>query len=191
MPNWCENQLSIYGPKEEVTSLFEKIKKPVVDHENQEFNILENLYPTPSQLLVGNAATLEKDWSEQQKINNQELGYSDWYGWRNENWGTKWGDCETHLAQTLTASPNNFATVAFSFDTAWAPPIEAFHKIASDYPKILFCLYYQEPGMGFCGKNVWANGECQEQESADLITDYFDEEYLYETYNTQEEEENE
>ena len=37
---------------------------------------------------------------------------------------------------------------------AWGPPIEAFDKISQDFPKILFCLYYEEPGMGFCGRKV-------------------------------------
>jgi hypothetical protein len=36
--------------------------------------------------------------------------------------------------------------------------------------------------MGFCGTNVWANGECVESTESELVSRYFDESYLYDTY---------
>jgi hypothetical protein len=184
MPNWCENRLSIAGPKEDISNIFEKIKNQDPDGKNQTYQIFENLYPTPPELNIGDAPVGSANWTEQQKSNLKKFGYTDWYDWRNDKWGTKWGDCETHLAQDIFTNSDGISTVAFYFDSAWAPPIEGFHKIASDYPNLLFCLYYQETGMGFCGRNVWANGECVEEDSADLITDYFDEDYLYNEYIT-------
>jgi hypothetical protein len=183
MPNWCENRISIYGPTPKIEEIFEKIKTPVED--GQEFNILENLYPTPQELNIGHAPM--NNLTDQQIANKEKYGYPDWYQWRIDHWGTKWPDTDTGLNEAVMNNSDGYGILNFYFDSAWAPPIEAFHKISSDYPELIFCLYYQEPGMGFCGKNIWAKGECQEEESAELITDYFDEQYLYEFYNNEEE----
>lgn len=176
MPNWCENLLSIYGTKDEMDKIINTIKT-----EDSEYQILEKLYPTPADLLIGDAPM--SDLTEKQIENKEKHGYTDWYEWRIDHWGTKWPESDLHLSQEYTEYTDQ-AVIAFRFETAWAPPIEAFNKISSDWPNILFCLYYQETGMGFCGRNVWANGECVEEDSADLITDYFDEDYLYNEYIT-------
>ena len=80
--------------------------------------------------------------------------------------------------------------IAFNFETAWAPPVEAFNEITKRYPNILFCLYYEEPGMGFCGRNVWGSGEQQEEMQTDLVSKWFEEDWLYDQYITDVQQEN-
>ncbi len=50
------------------------------------------------------------------------------------------------------------SSLVFSFDCAWSPPVEAFNKIAEDYPQLDFYLTYEEPGMCFRGYARWNEG---------------------------------
>jgi len=174
MPNWCENNLSIYGKKENMTKFME-----VITIGNEEYSLLEKLYPTPEELNIGDVSMTP---DEQQLSNFEKFGYKSWYDWRIAKWGTKWPESSLSIGQDYTEYADGHAVIAFNFETAWAPPTDAFEKIAEDYPNLLFCLYYEEPGMGFCGKNIWANGECQENYHSELVQNYFDEEYLYKEY---------
>ena len=66
----------------------------------------------------------------------------DWYDWRVKNWGTKWdgGDGRFNDDQT-----------AFTFDTAWSPPLPIIKKLA-ELTGQTFILQYMELGMFFCGE---------------------------------------
>ena len=66
----------------------------------------------------------------------------DWYGWRVENWGTKWTGYDGRFNDDQTA---------FSFETAWSPPLPIIKKLA-EITGQTFILGYIEEGMFFCGK---------------------------------------
>lgn len=176
MPNWCENNLSIYGKIEDMQKIME-----IITIEDGQFSLLETLYPTPDELMMGNVPFVS---NEQMKENAKKYGFESWYDWRIAHWGCKWPESSLAIGQEYTKHDDGTAVIAFNFETAWAPPIEAFDKISEDYPNLLFCLYYQEPGMGFCGTNVWANGEQVESTEAELVSSYFDEEYLFDKFIT-------
>lgn len=151
----------------------------VISLDGGEYSLLEKLYPTPEELNIGNVSMTP---DEQQIRNKEKYGYASWYDWRISKWGTKWPESELRIGQEYTINSDGTATIAFNFDTAWGPPIEAFNKISKDYPNLLFCLYYEEPGMCFCGNNIWAKGNCVQAEQAELISRFFDEDYLYQEY---------
>jgi len=174
MPNWCENHLSIYGPDDDMQNILDVIRIGEDD-----YMLLESLYPTPIELMIGDASIIP---DEKQLDNLTNYGYKSWYEWRIAKWGCKWPESDLSVGQDYTNNGDGTSVIAFNFDTPWAPPIEAFDKISQDYPNLLFCLYYEEPGMGFCGSDVWAKGEKQQSESGDLISKYFDEQHLYEEY---------
>ncbi len=67
---------------------------------------------------------------------------NDWYSWRVENWGTKWDGYEGRF---------NYDQNAFSFCTAWSPPLPIIKKLA-EITGQTFVLTYIEEGMFFCGK---------------------------------------
>ena len=140
---------------------------------------MHNLYPTPEDLLIGDAP-FGRDTPEQ-LANKEKYGYADWYEWRNSHWGCKWGESDLMVTEYPVVE-NDVWTVGFRFETPWGPPIEGLNHIAKEWPKIMFCLYYEESGMGFCGRNVWADGEDKESSQSELISDYFDEDYLYDEY---------
>lgn len=173
MPNWCENLLSITGNDDDMDKFME-----VITLENGSFSLLEKLYPTPEELMIGDVS-MEPD---QQQIENQKiLGYKSWYEWRIEKWGCKWAESRLYVKQDYQRH-FEYSQIVFCFETPWGPPIEAFDKISGDWPRLLFCLYHEEPGMGFCGRDVWAKGKRQETEQGTLIQSHFDEEDLYEEY---------
>lgn len=62
-----------------------------------------------------------------------------WYGWRCENWGTKWN------AYAQSIIDRDDTTVTIKFDTAWSPPlpfIEALRKrLEDDFPSDKFEVY--------------------------------------------------
>ena len=85
------------------------------------------------------------------------------YDWCVSNWGTKWdvgGD-----NGYIRPNPN---TLKISFDSAWAPPLEAYRKM-EELGFEVKAMYY-EPGMAFAG----------------LYEDGFDDYYEYSDMNAAE-----
>lgn len=182
MPNWCENQLSITGKKDELTKLLN------IADVNGEYKLLETLYPMPEELNISSTfGEADDQLKKLHEVNKEKYGHTDWYSWRNANWGCKWPESDLRIAQELSDNNDGTWTIALDFETPWGPPIEAFEKIASDYPSLLFCLYYEEPGMGFCGNNIWAKGECVDSSQSEIVNRHFDEQYLYDLYMEKEE----
>ena len=70
-----------------------------------------------------------------------------WYDWCVNNWGTKWDIAEAYIGNDADEDE-----IDFSFETAWAPPVEAFRHWAEQDGRINYRLYYFEEGMGFVGE---------------------------------------
>jgi hypothetical protein len=67
-----------------------------------------------------------------------------WYEWNINNWGTKW-DASIYDFERL--DDNN---IRINFDTAWGPPTALYdYLFENGYDTT---AYYDECGMGFCGK---------------------------------------
>ena len=171
MPNWCTNVLSICGPQSEIDGFIDSCKN---DDADSDFTILENLYPVPDDLKHVSSrfgSVADDDPDRDQKLKNIEnYGAPDWYDWCNTNWGTKWADCHTEKVYENDCHPSQgsdeediLKKVMFRFDSAWAPPCEGFDTIAMLFPKLVFDLRYEEPGMCFQGFRIWANGELKSQ----------------------------
>jgi hypothetical protein len=67
---------------------------------------------------------------------------ADWYEWRIRRYGTKW-DVTPSLAVTDDQ-------INFSFESAWAPPLEFFKHLAETYG-LHYQIQYSEPGCCFGG----------------------------------------
>lgn len=157
MPNWCQNKLTVTGPK----AMLDKFIADAVDHRNVKNGdeptelSLDKLYPTPTDNEIKNSKkALPKNATKEQKLLAALFAGStpDWYTWRVTNWGTKWDV----TAQVINHEPKK---IVYEFDSAWAPPIEAFKKISNDYPDLKFALNYREDGMGYRGKTVVYDGD--------------------------------
>ena len=98
------------------------------------------------------------------------------YDWCVSNWGTKWdvgGD-----NGYIRPNPN---TLKISFDSAWAPPLEAYRAM-EELGFEVKAMYY-EPGMCFCGiyedgsDDYYEYDEMTAGEVADTIPTELDEEF--------------
>ena len=143
MPNWCNNNIEIIGPKAKVDKLIEGAKKG---------NLLDTMYPMPKELVDPTSPSSATD-KPQPKVD----GFDNWYDWRISNWATKW-DVDVYEGsiqeqEELFGKDDGDKKVTFGFDSAWGPPIGACAEYLDKNNDMSIRLIYNEPGMDFCG--VW------------------------------------
>jgi hypothetical protein len=145
MPNWCSN--NIHLQHEDPKMVKRAVDSLIEGKFFQEFiPCPEELYDTES--TMGYATS--KDHEKQMQENVSKHGYTDWYSWCTDNWGTKWDvGCEEVLSIN-SGYNDNTTEIQFYFDSAWCPPIKAYEKLTEMGFDIQ--AYYYEPGCSFCGK---------------------------------------
>ena len=140
MPNWCNNNLTL---THEDPAMIQRAADAL-----QRGEFLQEFCPVPESLHI--VAGRVGDGDEQKKLeedtaeNIRVHGYGNWYDYCVNEWGTKWdvGGDDGVL--------NDFdGGIIVGFDSAWAPPIQAYEKLEELGFKIL-AMYY-EPGMAFAG----------------------------------------
>jgi hypothetical protein len=143
MPNWCNNYLEL---EHEDPAMIERAKTAFA-----EGKLLNEFIPVPEDLhivsgSVGPKGSPEQDELElKEELNRITHGYSTWYDFCVNEWGTKW-DVGGDGDQAKVDGPNN---ISMNFDSAWAPPINAMEKFIDMGFKVK--LIYWESGMCFCG----------------------------------------
>lgn len=134
MPNWCENDVAISGPKEDIDEL-----QALLGTEEKGFDCgLFVPYP-----------------DKYQNTQDEDLK-NEGYWWRVDNWGTSrtgyWGTKrvdETRLSLWV--------------DTAWAPFVPTILAMAKKFPLLEIELMYAEMGMDFKGYVTFAKGKIQDE----------------------------
>tara|TARA_R110002051_G_scaffold158392_1_gene229740 strand:+ start:458 stop:1165 length:708 start_codon:yes stop_codon:yes gene_type:complete len=161
MPNWCSNTTTVYGSVDDLTKFVEAVKCDERSDEVAsdlgsfpEARIFDRLLPFPEN---GHATTPSGVGNVFAK-DDETAGTIDGYQWALDNWGTKWGDCNTRYeVAPQIAGVTGGTHVTFYYDTAWAPA--NWTQIAKMYPDLTFITKYEESGMGFCGAWAWTKGE--------------------------------
>jgi len=133
MPNWCSNELMVFGSYDDVRAFMDKAKGKSpwtrrCDLECEEENLLNfhSLAPVPEEILgagYDNAGHL----------------------WEAQNWGCKWGASQVRIIDEWDG------LVVYEFDTPWSPPIPFLEKVAKQFAGLTFLLDYEEQSMGFKG----------------------------------------
>lgn len=148
MPNWCANTVEIYH---EDSAMMERVREA--------FNkgaLLQEFIPVPQEL---------KDAPANFEVNEafvDKYGYSTWYDFCVNEWGTKWDvGAEGYEVEFDPAG------MTLSFDSAWAPPVAAYEKLM----ELGFAIraYYYEPGMCFAG--IWTDGTDDYYEYSNMSSD--------------------
>jgi hypothetical protein len=148
MPNWCNNTVEIYHKD---PAMLERVRTAFKDG-----RLLDEFIPVPKSLhIVAGRVGDDNDPKQieleaQEKANLEAHGYKTWYDFCVNEWGTKWdigGDGAE--AQDIPSG------LMLSFDSAWAPPVNAYEKLIEQGFEIR-AMYY-EPGMAFAG--IWDNGD--------------------------------
>lgn len=135
MPNWCSNEILIFGDPEKVRTIW-KVLDNIEDHnENIVFRSLCGINPT---------------------VSKEEYESGKWYDANIEYWGTKWDvsldDCQmTYEDDVILMSPN----------TAWSPPVNFCVKLSREYGVNVEIVYY-EIGNDFSGRVRIDNGTIHE-----------------------------
>ena len=146
MPNWCNNSVEIYHTD---PAMIERVRK-AFDGEG----LLNEFIPIPQDLrdIVAGSVPVEQEAEHKLKeeFNRMTYGYTNWYDFCVNEWGTKWEiGADGNPAQDIPGG------LMLGFDSAWSPPIGAYEKLA-DMGFRIKAMYY-EPGMAFAG--IWEDGQ--------------------------------
>ena len=157
MPNWCDNNLTL---THDDPVMIDRAVKAFADGK-----FLNEFIPIPEAL--NKTTSPNKDNPEELEV---KYGYSDWYAFCAAEWGTKW---DVGAEQVDRLDNNN---INVWFQSAWAPPTEAYAKLEGLGFKIH--AFYHEPGMAYAG--MYADGEDETYDyggmTADEIRDMLPEE---------------
>ena len=135
MPNWCNNSITIQGSTDTLKPIWE---------ETQKTGLLNAIRPMP-QALEGTTSPAPKEGTPQPLVD----GHDNWYSWRVENWGTKW-DVDSEGLE-FEDKGDGTSTIMGWFDSAWAPPIEAYNHFLDSFDGCSLDASYEEGGMDFAG----------------------------------------
>jgi len=163
MPNWCNNTVTISHTD---PAMIERVREA--------FNkgaLLQEFIPCPQDLIdtvSGSVGDGQDALEAKQAANREKYGYATWYEHNINEWGTKWDVG----ADGQPAIDNDTNTLVLNFDSAWAPPIQAYEKLFYMGFKIL--AYYYEPGMAFAG--IFEDGQDEYYEYGGMNSDEIAEE---------------
>ena len=139
MPNWCNNSVEIYHTD---PAMIERVREA--------FNkgaLLQEFIPIPAdlQIVAGSVPVAEEaDHKAKEQANRETHGYANWYDYCVNEWGTKWDvGADGNPAQDIPGG------LMLGFESAWAPPINAYEKLF--YMGFKIRAMYFEPGMAFAG----------------------------------------
>lgn len=132
------------------------------EHCRSSFSKPKLMYMSESELSSFAEAIIRSETSEEEKKkkkaemiafgkaafeNIRLYGHADWYGWCNENWGTKWNASETCVSMCD-------GTLVVYFNTAWSSPIPALVSLSEqikddkDLKGVSFELVYADEDRG-------------------------------------------
>lgn len=150
MPNWCNNNLTLEHDDPAM------IKRAYDALERGEF--LNEFVPVPEDLKI-TAGRLgdgpeQTELERQTRANLDKYGYGNWYDFCCGEWGTKW-DVGDQGCSDIHPDGRMLHTY---FDSAWAPPCEAYRKLEELGFRVNAMFY--ESGMCFAG--TYSDGNCDD-----------------------------
>jgi hypothetical protein len=149
MPNYCVNELKVYGT-DELLNQFKNENIKIFDTEN------------PVEELDFGAVIPEPTFDNPDEQDKYDGG--GWYDWRIENWGTKWNSCSSWYELEKEE-------LTIGFDSAWSPPENWFRALVEKYPNLHFYLNYHETGMGYMGEMEGRDGVIVDDRQWDMEKD--------------------
>lgn len=147
MPNYCYQKLIITCPdsQERIDEFFAYIQGDNPDCDGNLFDF-NKIIPMPAEL----ENTISPVRNPNNPINvalRQKYGYDNWYDWKRDNWGTKWGAIRTR---------REFNDLFF--ETAWSPAFPVYKKLSELFPDLIFNVTYYDEGWFFAGICNYFNG---------------------------------
>jgi hypothetical protein len=140
MPNWCNNNIDITGPADKIQALWDAAQA-------EDGGLLNAMVPMPVEL---------KD-----TVKGSNGDAVNWYDWSVTNWGTKW-DVDLEGIE-YTDNEDGTASISGYFDSAWAPPVEAYNRFLEANEDCSLTASYYEMGCDFAG--LYDNGDDEHLEN--------------------------
>ena len=148
MPNWCNNSVELYHTD---PAMIERARKAFNDG-----RFLDEFIPVPESLHIVAGRVGDDTDPKQIELKEAETrnlathGYTTWYDFCVNEWGTKWDvGADGNPAQDIPGG------LMLGFESAWSPPVNAYEKLIEMGFEIR--AMYCEPGMAFAG--IWDNGD--------------------------------
>ena len=151
MPNWCSNSINITGPADQVKTLWEQAQ---ANWKNEDYGLLNAMVPMPKELRETTSPTPQEGQANYKGPQPLIDGCDNWYDWAVKHWGTKW-DIDVDGLE-YTDNGDGTAQISGWFESAWAPPIQAYDKFLDDMDGCSLYATYEEGGMDFAG--IYDNG---------------------------------
>jgi hypothetical protein len=177
MPNHVSSQMTLKGDPATIREFYEAHTSRYHDGEGcyLDFN---TIIPMPAAL---DCTAHFGDLSDTQQDNQRKYGYTDWYGWRRDHWGTKWNayNCEIELHDPTVTGVGKGNDIALptaelyvEFQTAWSLPEAVLNEIVNLYPELDMLLECVEEGGFFAGYIKYSNGEAEVRLEEGLWKEY-------------------
>lgn len=175
MPNWVYNNLTVTpneeagGTVKDVAALVEQVGKPFTV---QVKNFRDG--ETQTHTVEGPFMFWNIDHPEGEDLEKYDQSLIDggampfWYDWNCEHWGTKW-DTNGEVGFTDHGPDHK----QYSFETAWAPPLEALTTLSAQHPNLHIELEWEEE-QGFGGTFVFREGNAHETLYYDVPSSHAD-----------------
>ena len=161
MPNWCANAVTIKGTEEKIA----EIKKVVTDYHAEYYDKSGN-NPTVKGLLAYcisepdyDVVPVKETYPKDGEANKATIRKNSWWDWRVQNWGTKW-EVAAHIVD------DSEKEIVLRFDSAWAPPLEAYSELLKREGITSILAFYYEQAMDFAGK--YKDGELEQIQISNL-----------------------
>ena len=144
MPNWCNNVVEI-GHEDPA-----KLKALVEAYNEGKFCSFAIPVPASLNIVAGrvgdDADPKQIELEAQEKSNLEVHGYSNWYDFCVNEWGTKWDVGGDGDRIELEEGQDN---TTLDFDSAWAPPLGVYQALMAQGFSVR--AYFYESGMCFAG----------------------------------------
>jgi Ferredoxin-like domain in Api92-like protein len=165
MPNWCDCDLYIKGPKDHLEEFLKSVRS-----EDSLFDFGQ-LVPYPRYYLeLDQVADAWRKKPPEERTEPCPLdGYNQGgYGWCIRHWGTKWNAVEVQegkRAKEWRRHDTTFQRVVLHFQTAWSPPLPVIVRASQCCPELVFDLRFFECGAAFQGRLICKHGEVTHDET--------------------------
>ena len=145
MPNWCSNEVEIYGKEEDIAKFVDECFTDFKDTQVLDF---AKVMPEPDY------DKPKKDGTHNDGVQTEfKWEMPDWWTWRNDNWGTKWNLVPNHdgdlTKYDVIAQGGDY--LQLEFETAWSPPNGIYEAIVEKYPDLDINWFYREDGCQMAG----------------------------------------
>ena len=144
MPNWCNNSITITGPKDKIEKLWQGATA-----EGDDGGLLNAMVPMPKELNGTTSPAPQPGQANYEGPQPVVDGFDNWYDWRVSNWGTKW-DVDTEGLEFHEHSDGT-AEISGWFDSPWGPPLTALETYSAANEDVYIVEWYEEGGMDFAG----------------------------------------